>query len=96
MLLATPVTLWAGWPFFQRMAASLRSGRWNMFTLIGAGTGIAWLYSVFAVLAPGFFPDGFRRHGEVATYFESAAVIGTLVLLGQVLELRARARSSST
>jgi Cu+-exporting ATPase len=95
LLLATPVTVWAGWPFFQRMGSSLRSGRFNMFTLIGLGTGIAWLYSVFAVLAPGLFPASLRAHdGTVARYFESAAVIVTLVLLGQVLELRARARTS--
>jgi Cu+-exporting ATPase len=95
LILATPVTLWAGGPFFRRMAASFRSGNLNMFTLIGVGTGIAWLYSTFAVLAPGLFPEGFRRHGVVATYFESAAVIVTLVLLGQVLELRARARTGA-
>ena len=95
LLLSTPVTLWAGWPFLQRMAASFRSGHLNMFTLIGVGTGIAWLYSVLAVVAPGLFPEGFRRHGAVATYFESAAVIVTLVLLGQVLELRARARTGA-
>ena len=77
------------------MAASLRSGHLNMFTLIGVGTGIAWLTSVLAVLAPGLFPEGFRRHGAVDTYFESAAVIVTLVLLGQVLELRARARTGA-
>ena len=95
LLLATPVTLWAGWPFFQRMAASFRSGHLNMFTLIGIGTGVAWAYSVVAVLAPGLFPDSFREHGgEVGRYFESAAVIVSLVLLGQVLELRARARTS--
>ncbi len=95
LLLATPVTLWAGAPFFRRMAASFRSGHLNMFTLIGVGTGIAWLYSVLAVLAPGLFPEGFRSHGVVATYFESAAVIVTLVLIGQVLELRARVRTGA-
>jgi Cu+-exporting ATPase len=95
LALATPVALWAGWPFFRRMAASLRSGHLNMFTLIGIGTGVAWLYSVVAVLVPGAFPASFRGHdGEVGRYFESAAVIVTLVLLGQVLELRARARTS--
>ncbi len=95
LLLATPVTLWAGWPFFQRMWSSLRSGHLNMFTLIGLGTGIAWLYSVLAVLGPGLFPASLRAHdGTVGRYFESAAVIVTLVLLGQVLELRARARTS--
>jgi Cu+-exporting ATPase len=95
LLLATPVVLWAGRPFFERMGVSFRSGRLNMFTLIGIGTGIAWLYSVAAVLAPGVFPDSFRGpDGEVGRYFESAAVIVTLVLLGQVLELRARQRTS--
>jgi Cu+-exporting ATPase len=95
LLLATPVTLWAGWPFFRRMWSSLRSGHLNMFTLIGLGTGIAWLYSVLAVLGPGLFPASLRAHdGTVGRYFESAAVIVTLVLLGQVLELRARARTS--
>jgi Cu+-exporting ATPase len=95
LLLATPVVLWAGWPFFQRMWASFRMGRLNMFTLIGVGTGIAWLYSVVAVFVPDVFPSSFRGHGgEVGRYFESAAVIVTLVLLGQVLELRARQRTS--
>jgi Cu+-exporting ATPase len=95
LLLATPVVLWGGWPFFQRMGTSFRTGRLNMFTLIGIGTGIAWLYSLAAVLVPGVFPASFRGHdGEVGRYFESAAVIVTLVLMGQVLELRARARTS--
>jgi P-type Cu+ transporter len=95
LLLATPVVVWAGWPFFERMWTSLRTGRLNMFTLIGIGTGIAWLYSLAAVLAPGAFPASFRGHdGEVGRYFESAAVIVALVLMGQVLELRARARTS--
>jgi Cu+-exporting ATPase len=95
LLLATPVVLWAGWPFFQRMWASFRTGRLNMFTLIGIGTGIAWLYSVAAVLVPGVFPVSFRSPvGDVGRYFESAAVIVTLVLMGQVLELRARQRTS--
>jgi Cu+-exporting ATPase len=95
LLLATPVVLWGGWPFFQRMGTSFRTGRLNMFTLIGMGTGIAWLYSLAAVLVPGVFPASFRGHdGEVGRYFESAAVIVTLVLMGQVLELRARARTS--
>jgi Cu+-exporting ATPase len=94
LALATPVVLWAGWPFFERMWTSLRTGRLNMFTLIGLGTGVAWLYSVAAVLVPGLFPDSARGHeGRVAVYFESAAVIVTLVLVGQVLELRARART---
>jgi Cu+-exporting ATPase len=95
LLLATPVVLWGGWPFFARMWTSFRTGRLNMFTLIGIGTGIAWLYSVAAVLVPGVFPASFRGHdGAVSRYFESAAVITTLVLMGQVLELRARARTS--
>jgi P-type Cu+ transporter len=95
LLLATPVVAWGGWPFFERMWRSLRTGRLNMFTLIGIGTGIAWLYSVAAVLFPGVFPASFRGHdGEVGRYFESAAVIVTLVLMGQVLELRARQRTS--
>ncbi len=95
LLLATPVVLWGGWPFFQRMGLSLRTGHLNMFTLIGIGTGIAWLDSLAAVLVPGVFPASFRGHdGEVGRYFESAAVIVTLVLMGQVLELRARQRTS--
>ena len=94
LLLATPVVLWGGWPFFERMLRSFRSGRLNMFTLTGIGTGVAWLASVAAVLAPSLFPAPFRMHdGEVGRYFESAAVIVTLVLLGQVLELVARQRT---
>ncbi|MGE0725015.1 MAG: heavy metal translocating P-type ATPase, partial [Alphaproteobacteria bacterium] len=94
-LLATPVVLWAGWPFFVRAAQSLRSGNLNMFTLIAMGTGVAWLYSVIATLAPGIFPAAFRGdHGTVAVYFEAAAVITVLVLVGQVLELRAREQTS--
>jgi Cu+-exporting ATPase len=91
LALASPVVLWAGWPFFQRGWASLRSRHLNMFTLIALGTGAAWLYSVVATLTPGMFPPGFRAaDGSVAVYFEAAAVITVLVLLGQVLELRAR------
>ncbi len=90
LALATPVVLWAGWPFFQRAWQSLVVRHLNMFTLIGLGVGVAWLYSVIATLLPGVFPPSFRIHGEVAVYFEAAAVIVTLVLLGQVLELRAR------
>jgi Cu+-exporting ATPase len=93
--LSTPVVLWAGWPFFVRGARSLRSGHWNMFTLIAIGVAAAWGYSVFALLAPGLFPATMRTHGVVDVYFEAAAVIVVLVLLGQVLELRARARTSS-
>src|SRR5258708_9363927 len=94
--LATPVVLWAGWPLFQRGWDSLVNRSLNMFTLIAAGTGTAYLYSLAATIAPGIFPDSFRGHGgEVAVYFEPAAVIVTLVLLGQVLELRARSQTSS-
>jgi len=94
-VLATPVVLWGGWPFFVRGAASVRTMNLNMFTLIALGTGVAWVYSVVAVAVPGVFPQAFRGpHGEVGLYFEAAAVIVTLVLLGQVLELRAR-RSTS-
>jgi Cu+-exporting ATPase len=95
LLLATPVVLWGGRPFFERMWTSFRTRRLNMFTLVGLGTGVAWLYSVAAVLVPGQFPASFRGHdGEVGRYFESAAVIVTLVLMGQVLELRARVLTS--
>jgi len=96
LALATPVVLWGGWPFFERGWVSLVSRRLNMFTLIALGTGAAWAYSVLAALAPGLFPAAFRGHGgEVAVYFEAAAVIVTLVLLGQVLELRARSRTGA-
>jgi len=91
---ATPVVLWAGWPFFVRGAQSLVTRNLNMFTLIAMGTGVAYGYSVIATLAPGIFPAAFRAHGAVATYFEAAAVITVLVLLGQVLELRAREQTS--
>jgi len=95
LALATPVVLWAGWPFFERGWASLKSRNLNMFTLIAMGTGVAWAYSVVATLAPGIFPAAFRAaDGSVAVYFEAAAVITVLVLLGQVLELRARERTS--
>jgi heavy metal translocating P-type ATPase len=95
MVLATVVVLWAGWPFFARAWTSVRTVQLNMFTLIAMGTGVAWLFSVAATLAPGMFPDSFRTmDGEVAVYFEAAAVITTLVLLGQVLELRAREQTS--
>ena len=94
--LATPVVLWGGWPFFQRGWVSVVNRSLNMFTLIALGTGTAYFYSVVAALAPGLFPDSFRTEsGEVAVYFEAAAVIVTLVLLGQVLELRARSQTSS-
>jgi len=93
--LATPVVLWAGLPFFERGWASLRTHNLNMFTLIAMGTGISWLYSVVAVTVPHVFPAAFRSEdGDVAVYFEAAAGITVLVLLGQVLELRARERTS--
>ncbi len=95
LLLSTPVVLWCGWPFFQRGWASIVNRSPNMFTLIAIGTGTAWSYSIIAAFFPGIFPASFRGHGgEVAVYFEAAAVITTLVLLGQVLELRARSRTS--
>ncbi len=94
LALATPVVLWAGKPFFERGWASLVSRSLNMFTLIAIGTGMAWLYSIVATLAPQFFPAGFQRSdGSVPVYFEAAAVITVLVLLGQVLELRAREKT---
>jgi Cu+-exporting ATPase len=93
--LATPVVLWAGWPFFVRAWQSLVTRNLNMFTLIAMGTGVAWLYSVVAVFVPGLFPAAFRDpEGAVVVYFEAAAVITVLVLLGQVLELRAREATS--
>lgn len=95
LVLATPVVLWAGWPFFVRAAASVRRRSLNMFTLIALGTGAAWLYSVVATLAPHRFPAALRlADGAVPVYFEAAAVITVLVLLGQVLELRAREKTS--
>ena len=94
-VLSTPVVLWAGWPFFERAWTSLKTRNLNMFTLIAMGTGTAWGYSVVAILAPGIFPAAFRdADGMVAVYFEAAAVITVLVLLGQVLELRAREKTS--
>jgi Cu+-exporting ATPase len=96
LALATPVVLWAGWPFFERGWRSLVTRHLNMFTLIAIGTGIAWAYSVVATLAPGLFPPALRAaDGSVAVYFEAAAVITVLVLLGQILELRARAQTSA-
>lgn len=88
--LATPVVLWAGKPFFERGAQSLKTRHLNMFTLIAMGTGVAWLYSVIATFLPNIFPDAFRQNGLVAVYYEAAAVITVLVLLGQMLELKAR------
>jgi Cu+-exporting ATPase len=92
---ATPVVLWAGWPFFERGWQSLVTRNLNMFTLIAMGTGVAYVYSVVATFAPGIFPEAFRGHGgAVAVYFEAAAVITVLVLVGQLLELRAREATS--
>jgi P-type Cu+ transporter len=95
LILATPVVIWAGWPFFVRASASIANRSPNMFTLIAIGVGAAYGYSVLATITPGLFPDGFREHGVVPAYFDTAAMITTLVLLGQVLELRARSRTSS-
>jgi Cu+-exporting ATPase len=96
LILGTPAVLWGGWPFFERGRASIASLRLNMFTLIALGTGVAYLYSLVAALVPGVFPASFRDvDGQVPLYFEAAAVIVTLVLLGQVLELRARSQTSS-
>lgn len=96
LLFATPVVLWGGWPFFERAWASIKNRSANMFTLIAMGTGTAYTYSLIAVLFPGLFPASFRTmNGALPVYFEAAATITTLVLLGQVLELRARSRTSS-
>ena len=91
LALTTPIVLWAGWPFFQRGWTSIVTRQLNMFTLIAIGVGSAYLYSVVATVAPGVFPPTFRMHGGVPVYFEAAGVVVALVLLGQVLELRARA-----
>ena len=93
--LSTPVVLWAGWPFFVRGWRSVVTWNLNMFTLIAIGVGAAYAYSAFAILLPDYIPDSFKEHGHVAVYFEAAAVIVALILLGQVLELRARRRTSS-
>ncbi len=96
LVLATPVVLWGGWPFFERAWVSIVNRNLNMFTLVGIGTGIAYLYSTIATLAPNAFPSSFREDGGgVAVYFEAAAAITVLVLLGQILELRARGRTSN-
>jgi Cu+-exporting ATPase len=95
LALATPVVWWAGWPFFERGWASIVNRSPNMFTLIAIGVGAAYLYSAAATLAPGLFPAGFRMEGVVETYFDTAVVITVLVLLGQVLELRARSQTSA-
>jgi Cu+-exporting ATPase len=96
LALAVPVCTWAAWPFYGRAVASVRTGNLNMFTLIGLGVSVAFVYSLVAVLAPGMFPAAFRdAHGGVDVYFEAAATIVTLILLGQVLELRARSQTSA-
>jgi Cu+-exporting ATPase len=95
LVLATPVVLWGGWPFFVRAWQSLVNRSLNMFTLIGLGVAVAYVYSLVAKLFPGFFPASFREMGVVPVYFEAAAVITTLVLLGQVLELKARSRTGT-
>ncbi|KFN42244.1 hypothetical protein N790_02945 [Arenimonas malthae CC-JY-1] len=95
LALSTPVVAWAAAPFFARWATSLRTGQLNMWTLIGTGVGAAYLYSVVATVAPGIFPPSFREHGRVGVYFEAAAVIVSLTLLGQMLELRARSQTSA-
>ncbi len=95
LVLATPVVMWAGWPFFVRGWQSLQTRNLNMFTLIAMGTGVSWIYSIIATLMPDVFPDQLREmEGAVSTYFEAASVITVLVLLGQVLELRARDQTS--
>jgi Cu+-exporting ATPase len=91
LVLAAPIVLWAGWPFFERGWASLRTRHLNMFTLVSIGVGAAFGYSVIATVAPGLFPASFRQHGLIPVYYEAAGVVVTLILLGQVLELRARA-----
>ncbi|MGZ5062421.1 MAG: HAD-IC family P-type ATPase, partial [Usitatibacter sp.] len=95
LVLASPVVLWAGWPFFERCIGSIRTGNPNMWTLIGTGVAASYLYSVLATIAPGIFPAGFEAHGRVGVYFEAAAVIVSLTLMGQLLELRARSQTSA-
>ena len=95
LLLSLPIVLWAGWPFFVRCAQSLRLRSPNMWTLIGIGTGAAFAYSVVATVAPHLFPASFMAHGRIGVYFEAAAVIISLTLLGQMLELRARSQTSA-
>jgi len=94
-VLSTPVVLWGGWPFFERGWQSLRNRSLNMFTLIAMGVGVAYIYSAVVMLTPGIFPTSFQQHGKIDIYFEAAAIITVLVLLGQVLELRARSRTGS-
>ena len=95
LALATPVVLWGGAPFFARGWQSIVNRSPNMFTLIAMGVGSAYVYSALGTIAPGVFPDGFREHGSVPTYFDTAVVITSLVLLGQMLELQARSRTSA-
>lgn len=95
LVLATPVVLWAAWPFFVRFTQSIRNRSPNMWTLIAAGVAAAYVYSVVATLAPGLFPPEFESHGRTAVYFEAAVVIVSLTLLGQLLELKARSRTMS-
>jgi Cu+-exporting ATPase len=95
LVLATPVVVWAAWPFFVRCWASIRTRNPNMWTLIGIGVGAAYVYSVVATIAPGIFPAGFEAHGRVGVYFEAAAVIVSLTLMGQMLELKARSQTSA-
>jgi len=94
-LLSTPVVLWCGWPFFVRGWQSIRNRSPNMFTLIAMGVGVAYIYSAVVMVAPSIFPASFQEHGKIGVYFEAAAIITVLVLLGQVLELRARSRTGS-
>ena len=95
LVLATPIVAWAAWPFLERCVASIRTGNPNMWTLIGIGVTAAYLYSIVATVAPGAFPPGFEAHGGIAVYFEAAAVIVSLTLMGQLLELRARSQTSA-
>jgi Cu+-exporting ATPase len=94
-IFSSPVVLWAGWPFFERAWQSVRHRSLNMFTLIGMGVGVAYLFSAVVMIAPQIFPPSFRQHGKIDIYFEAAAIITVLVLLGQVLELRARSRTGA-
>jgi Cu+-exporting ATPase len=95
LVITAPVVLWAAWPFFQRWAQSIANRSPNMWTLIGTGVGAAFIYSVVATVAPGLFPDSFREHGRVGVYFEAAAIIVSLTLFGQILELKARSSTSA-
>jgi hypothetical protein len=95
LALSAPVVLWAGWPFFERWAQSIANRSPNMWTLIGTGVGAAFGYSVVATIAPDLFPESFRQHGRVGVYFEAAAIIVSLTLLGQLLELKARSSTSA-